>query len=72
LKEAQIVIEQWRNQFNASRLLIARISATCAADIHSLLPIWIIMPASSSLNPLGPKYPSISQLCGILPQNSQF
>ena len=31
LKEAQIVIQQWRNQYNTIRPLIARISAAGAA-----------------------------------------
>ena len=39
LKEAQVVVQQWRNEYNTIRpTLIARISATGAANIHSYQP----------------------------------
>jgi hypothetical protein len=39
LKEAQVVVQQWRSEYNTIRpTLIARISATGAANIHSYQP----------------------------------
>jgi hypothetical protein len=59
LKEAQIVIEQWRNQYNTIR-------HTHRSDIGRLRrrhpranqSTWIVMLQSSNLYLLGPKYPS--------------
>lgn len=59
LKEAQVVIEQWRNHFNTIRPhSIARLLTTSTADIQPNCFNWISVLTCSSLYPAGPKYPS--------------
>ena len=49
LKEAQVVVEQWRNEYNTIRpTLIARISAAGAANIHRLP----VQPRSACTHPV--------------------